>query len=655
MTKPLSDPVFEQLSPLLANIARIIYFNSTCSDEQILTLLEVIDLENEEGAQAELRKWATLLQKIRQNPSADQRIVTIEGLRLCGFKEAQILLAVDIVCQIKSSQSLNVQPKQLEWNNLAVGETVQTVLKIDGGPGQLEVGSDQIKLSSMDVTGYEGEIIVTIKPLSPGSILNSYIRIITASGSLDISVFAEWNLEPDNDHLNIQEEPIVDFGDHFPSIQAEIYQAEPGQSVLIRRGTIYLENPLLIEKHITLIGEGRDKTKLILTEGSYITLISTDDQVNLQEIGFVYEGTEPADCVKVEKGKVNISKCSFQGAVSDEAERSKGAGLRLLKNSNGEVSNCSFFNNGASGIHLGGNCNFRLIENTCKDNERYGIAYFGNAGGIAFKNLCARNGEGIHVREQAQPNLEANTCRENKYNGISYINFSAGKAKENLCLENEGSGIDVRFEAQPRLEANICRGNNHSGIDYSGESAGTAKDNLCEDNKMYGIGLQGMAQPRLEANTCKGNKWSGIRFDGESTGSAKENLCEGNEKSGIFVMSRAPILEANTCRENKDTGISYFGNAAGTARKNLCEGNEEFGITVEDFAQPKLVANTCRGNMHSGISYSDRAAGEANENICEGNKDYGIRIEYGAKPRIRGTTFISNLKGDIQRNDDYEL
>jgi len=559
MTKPLSNSVFEQLSPLLSNVARIIYSNSTFSDEQILTLLEVIDLENEEGAHSELRKWATLLQKTRQNPSADQRIVTIEGLRLCGFKEAQILLAVDMVCQLPSSPSLSVQPNRLEWNNLSIGETVETILKIEGGPGQLKAGSDHIILSSTSLLEFEGEIKVTIKPLFPGSILNSRIRFITQNGNLDIPVIAEWKLEPDRNHIDTQADLIVSLDEGSLRLNEVIERAEPGQSILIRRGTYYLENPLLVEKSLTLVGEGQGATRLIGKDRSCIGRISTSKQVMIREISFIYEGTNSADCLIVEEGEVFFSKCSFQGAVYDEVADTHGAGLRLLANSRGEVSNCNFYNNECNGIWLGGNSNFRLIGNICKENKWSGIAYFDDAGGSARDNLCEKNGKrGIYVGEQSQPNLEANTCRRNKLSGISYFEATAGTAKMNICEGNVLYGIVVGAHAQPILEANTCLNNKNTGIYYCGNSKGTANENVCEKNGVYGIAIGEQAQPNLNVNTCKGNRSSGIFFYGNAAGTAKNNLCEKNGDYGIFIDDQAnPIMEANTFKNNINGNIHW--------------------------------------------------------------------------------------------------
>jgi len=473
MTTPLSDPIFDQLSPLLANLARLISANSPCSDTQLLTLLEAIDLENDDDTLVELRKWAALLKKSHQNSNADQRMATIEALQLRGLREAQVQLAVDMVCSAQSSPSLTVQPNRLEWNNLAAGESVETILKIEGGPGQLEAGSDHIILSSTNFPEMESEIKVTIHSLSPGSILNNFIKIINQKGSLEIPVIAEWKLEPDRNHIDTQADLIVAIDEGSFNLNEVIEQAEAGQSILIRCGTYYLEKPLLIEKSLSLVGEGQDKTRIYGKDGSYVAFISTSNEVNIREISFIYEGSEPSNCVKVVKGKVNISRCSFQGAVPDEVEISNGAGLRLLENANGEISNCSFFNNGGSGLYLGGKCNFRLIENICRDNKWNGISYLGSSSGAAFDNLLEGNGKsGMYVYEEALPRVEGNTCRENKQSGISYFGNAAGEAHENLCEGNNNYGISINDEAKPRLKANTSisnlKGDIHR-IDGTGE------------------------------------------------------------------------------------------------------------------------------------------------------------------------------------------
>ena len=557
MTKPLSDPVFEQLSPLLANIAFLISANTPCSDTQLLTLLEAIDLEKEEGTHAELRKWATLLQKVYQDPSTDQRMATIEALQLRGLSKAQVLLAVDTVCSMKSSPSLKVHPVQLVWNNLSPGETVEATLNIEGGPGQLKAENDHIILNSTSFSGVEGEVNVTINPLSPGSILNSSIRIITKNGQLDIPVMADWKLEPDRIHIDTQTDLIVSLDEGSLTLIEALVQAEPGQSILIRRGTYFLVNPLLIENQITLVGEGQGETRLIGRYQSYLARISTSKHVEVKGISFIHEGKNPGDCIIVEEGEVFFTKCSFQGAVYDKVADTHGAGLRLTANSHGRISNCNFYKNECNGIWLGGNSNFRLIENICKENRWSGIAYFGNSGGTASNNLCENNGKrGIYIAENAQPNLEANTCRRNKWSGISYYEATVGTAKENLCENNELYGIAVGANAQPILVANTCFENKNSGIYFFGNSEGTAKQNVCNENGEYGIVVGQQSKPELNVNTCSGNRNSGIFFFGTAAGTVKNNLCERNGNFGVYINSRAnPILEANTFGNNTNGDV----------------------------------------------------------------------------------------------------
>jgi len=92
-----------------------------------------------------------------------------------------------------------------------------------------------------------------------------------------------------------------------------------------------------------------------------------------------------------------------------------------------------------------------------------GIAYFGQATGVARENNCLRNGHhGITVNDEAEPSLEANTCNHNEQNGIAYFGSAGGAAVQNQCVYNEGYGIFVGDEAQPVLKENTCCENKRS-------------------------------------------------------------------------------------------------------------------------------------------------------------------------------------------------
>jgi parallel beta-helix repeat protein len=495
----------------------------------------------------------------------------------------------------------------------------------------------------------------------------------------------------------LQREIVVDpgGGGDVRTLAEAIERVTSGETIRLAEGTHWLDQPLKITKPVSLVGAGRDITRVVCEKEGSVIEYSSQGRFAAWGISFQHTGQLPADVLVVTGGDVAIRECRFEGGIYDKDRRLGGNGLWLRGTVWGVVERCESLRNGGCGILLSDAAQPTLEGNTCRENGKSGIAYFGSAAGTARKNTCQKNAfhgirvseqarptlegntcrengdcgiayfgsaagtarnntcehnslHGIYVGEHAQPTLEENTCRQNGNCGIAYFDSAAGTARNNTCEKNEYNGIQVSEQAQPTLEGNTCRENGLSGIFYFGSAAGTARNNTCEHNSLHGIYVGEQAQPTLEGNTCRKNGKSGIAYFGSAAGTARNNTCEHNSLHGIYVDQQArPTLEANTCRENGDCGIAYFGSAAGTARNNTCEKNSLHGIYVDEHAQPTLEGNTCRENGNCGIAYFDSAAGTARKNTCEHNSLHGIYVGEQARPTLEGNTCRENGKSGI--------
>jgi len=237
-------------------------------------------------------------------------------------------------------------------------------------------------------------------------------------------------------------------GGDFRNLAKAIQAAAPGATLRLSAGTHRLKGTLHVDKALTLIGEGRDHTRVVTgsqgTKGAGAAatvppplgddldlltppeperqllsgwergavLTSTADAPFVARgIAFVYQGTELSHVVTVTAGEVQISDCSFSGGPSS---RDGGSGLLLDGTARGLVTGCMLERNGGSGILVQGQARPVLGANTCERNEDAGIEYWDKAGGRARANICRGNkGTGLMIRPNAQPLLEANTCMDN--------------------------------------------------------------------------------------------------------------------------------------------------------------------------------------------------------------------------------------------------
>jgi parallel beta-helix repeat protein len=397
------------------------------------------------------------------------------------------------------------------------------------------------------------------------------------------------------------------------TLEEAVQYAAPDAVIRLAAGEHWLGAPLTLSQAVTLVGEGRDRTRVICEAAEYVLRCAGPGPVVLRDLTVAHTGGQAANVVDVAGGAIECINCRCTGAVHDQ--QLGGSGLCLYGAASGRVYRCEMIANGAVGIAVLDRAQPTLVENTCTGNDH-----------------------GIVVAGEAQPSLEANICRENTTCGISYLGTSTGTARQNTCTGND-HGIAVGGEAQPTLQANICRENTTCGISYIGTSTGTARQNTCTGNER-GIVVTGAAQPSLEANICVENRTTGIIYSHAAGGVARQNTCTRND-FGIGVGGEAqPTLEANICRENTTCGISYIGTSTGTARQNTCTGNER-GIGVGGEAQPTLEANICRENTGFGICYAGILGGTARQNTCSGN-EHGIGVGVQAQPALEANTCSLN-------------
>jgi parallel beta-helix repeat protein len=650
MTRRLSSEALNQLIPLLGSLAKLVARGSRVSEAQLRTLLLGVDLESDPAALEELKRWSQLLTALREQPSEDNRLATVEALILRGLPEAPVLLAVDTVVRNEGSppppKHLRASVERLDLGVLPLDQGATAEFEVQGGPGQVVVDSDQVRVTPQQFGAGVTRIRVEVKPLASGGVLWTTLKLLTAGETLEVPVVAQWipplppSIEPVPPTVSIPPGALVvapDGSGNLRSLEEAVQQARPGAVIYLKAGIHRLKHPLVIDKPLTLIGEGMETTRIVCDGEGCVVEFSGDGLFSARDLAFVHEGTKWGDAVRANKGEVQFYRCLFTGGVWDEVNQRGGSGLWLYGTARGDVRECVASGNEGTGIRVSGEAQPTLEGNTCRENKQDGIAYYGSASGTARNNLCTANKfHGIGVNDQAQPALEGNTCQENKEAAIAYFGRAAGTARQNTCVGNEKHGISVGEQAQPTLEGNTCRENKRSGIAYFGSASGTARNNLCTANKFHGIGVNDQAQPALEGNTCQENKEAAIAYFGRAAGTARQNTCVGNEKHGISVGEQAqPTLEGNTCRENKQSGIAYFGSASGTARNNLCTANGLHGIGVIEQAQPTLEGNTCRENEWSGIAYFDNAGGVARNNECIGNGKDGIYVDSTACPMLR--------------------
>lgn len=431
-----------------------------------------------------------------------------------------------------------------------------------------------------------------------------------------------------------------------------------GGIVKLDAGSYYLENRLIIEKSLTLIGKGIDNTILIITDDDGAVLFEGNYNWIVRDIHFECNISScQTNFVTFIGGTFCLQNCSFLGNnipvnnSKDDEEENNSSGVLVFGESSGMIRGSKFFHNDI-GINVSGKAvvsifnnesvsnNYGVVisnkahgfleSNRFNKNSIVGIKYKDSASGIARNNECIKNGSyGIKISNEAHPNIENNFCNYNQFHGIIYSHDAFGNAINNKCEYNGSSGIEISDSAYPILENNNCI-KNVNGIVYKSNSKGIAFNNNCFENKdngiLVGVNYDGDTKEEILLRAIFGDELSNpspIIITNQCSYNANGINYEGNARGKAL---------SNSCNYNQYNGMIYQNNTSGHAVNNECKRNRLRGVIVADEAKPILKFNRYIENSEGGILYIGKSSGKSIKNECKKNKSYCILIKDNANP-----------------------
>jgi serine/threonine-protein kinase len=266
--------------------------------------------------------------------------------------------------------------------------------------------------------------------------------------------------------------------------------ARDGAILELGAGEYRLVQGLEITRSITLIGAGRDKTRIVSDDEIFVLKFDASGTFTARDLSFEHDGSQKADVVVIENGSFEFERCQFSGGIRNpEQDPTTGDGLWVRHKARGRVSQSVLSDNGLHGLELQGSANLTLQGNTFERNKENGLAFFDNTSGVARGNTSRKNGlHGISVAEQASPRLENNIFELNTEVGLRYSGTASGAATGNTVGQNGLSGIVINDSARPSLEGNRLVGNGS-----------------------YGLYISENAHPNLGQNDLSGNKLGNLK------------------------------------------------------------------------------------------------------------------------------------------------
>ena len=200
---------------------------------------------------------------------------------------------------------------------------------------------------------------------------------------------------------------IIYVSTNHSTIQEAINQADPGDTIFVRKGTYY-EN-VIVNKSVSLVGEDRDSTIVDGNrQGSVISIVANN--VNISGFTIRYSGNDYYDSgIYVDHSSGND--------ISHNTITNNRDGMYLDSSSNNVFSENTITNN-RDGINLYSSSNNMVSENTISSNSYYGISLFSSSNNVFSENTITNNRDGMYLYSSSNNVVSENTISSNSYYGM---------------------------------------------------------------------------------------------------------------------------------------------------------------------------------------------------------------------------------------------
>lgn len=327
----------------------------------------------------------------------------------------------------------------------------------------------------------------------------------------------------------------------YPTIQAAISAAVPGDVVFIQAGTYH--ESVVLASGVSLVGESTDS--VILGNGASWATI---------------EGHNSAS------GSIeNLS------VINDPGTTTTTTGLYLdncgidLRNVVVRGFGNGVFYRGAYNYTSGGYLpppRTQTIEGSSFDGNQTGINFYGAQSAVVRNNSFTGNtGSGIYMKYSCNPEIAANIFDGNGV-GIYVWEQSKPLIKNNSILRNT-TGIAHAWSSHSTIIGNIISENSWDGIYAVSYSSPRITNNIVSRNGGDGLWMF-LNWATIENNTIVGNTGDGISAEWYASISPRNNIIAYNGGWGAFTSTYYSYSHGNIYLYYNN----IFGNGAGALRPN---------------------------------------------------------------------------------------
>ena len=475
--------------------------------------------------------------------------------------------------------------------------------------------------------------------------------------------------------------------DNYPTIQAAVNAASPGDTIIVRDGT-YTENVNVYKDHLTIQSEnGAEVTIVQAANPNDHVFEVTADYVNISRFtvkGVGYGGIYLNGSYSNHVEHCNISANVIQGnsdgihlrysssnTLVANAASSNGRAIYLLLSPNNILNNNTISNN-SEGIKIHLSPNNILTNNAMSDNNR-NLDIFGGGYSEFVQNIDTSNTiNGMPVRYLVdEKNMTIDSSWDVGYLGI--VNCDNIIARD-LTLTNNGQGVLLVNSFNSRIE-NINAIDNYHGIfvfssssnalagnlisnNNLGVSVVISSDNILADNvidsNVYGLWLQSSPSTLTDNNLSNNNR--NLIVQGSNLSDYLSSIDTSNKINGkpiyYLIDEEGLIIDSS-----QDVGYLGLVNCNNMLVKDLNFTNNGQGLLLA-YTNNSEIGNIDASNNRFGIYLYCSSGNTLRDSNLSNNTYDGIRLYYSSSNVLINNTASGcfpgiGLYGDSSSNIIY--
>jgi len=458
--------------------------------------------------------------------------------------------------------------------------------------------------------------------------------------------------------------PRIRVPDDIEKIDAALRRIAEGGTILVRPGLYRYNEPLQINREMTILGESGDPHDVIFECEGNSALIMDTGHARIQSVS-IRNVSSKQPAVVIPQGRLEMAKCD----ITSE----QGAGVKVTsEKADPRLTFCSIHDAGKSGIYFAEKCkgileNCDIHSNTvanlavleggaptvkrCKirDGKQGGLFVLKEGAGLfencdIFGNVLA----GVETRDGANPTVQNCTIRDGKAGGVFVHTKGAGLFLDCDIFGNAAAGVHVREEGNPTVKSCKLHDGKASAVFVHSNGTGTFEDCDMARNALAGIEVRDAGNPSVRGCRIYDGKAGGIYAHSKGLGTFVNCEVYGNTVAGIEVKQDAnPVVKGCTLRDGKQSGILVQKDGAGTYEDCDIFGNSLAGAEIRDGANPAFTRCRFHDGKQGGVLTCLNAWGTFDDCDIFGNGLAGVEIREGANPTFKRCKIHHGKEGGV--------